>query len=202
MEIRANTIPGITALKVSVVGLAFNLLVPIVPVVGKGDCGTTPSTRLTTDVVGQLPPTRRRNGLALTRGTVVSQRTTTPRLLRARTRSWTRRRRSNSNNNSHYNRKQLTNQSAARRRTRTRNPEHETESPQQNRARRPVLLRASGQSGTLVVRFLCFGVVPPVLYDVPYERYTYVYGTARPHAFATCSLSPVHLHLWWIKCRV
>jgi hypothetical protein len=68
---------GITALKVSVVGLAFNLLVPIVPVAGRGDRGTTPSTRLTTDVVGQLPPTGRRDGLALTRGTVVSQQTTT-----------------------------------------------------------------------------------------------------------------------------
>ena len=193
---------GIIALKVSVVGLVFNLLVPIVPAVVRGDRGTTPSTRLTTDVVGQLPPTGRRNALAHTRGTAGSQRTTTPRLLLARTRSWTRRRRSNSNNNSHYNRKQLTNQSAARRRTRTRNPEHETESPQQKLALRPRLLRASGQSGTSVVRFLCFVVVPPVLYDVPYERYTYVYGTARPHAFATCLLSPVHLHPWWIKCRV
>ena len=148
-------IHGTIALKVSVVGLAFNLLVPIVPAVVRGGRGTMLSTRLTTDVVGQLTPTEKKSALALTRGTVESQQTTTPRLLLAPTRSWTRRRRGNRNNNSHYHRKQLTNKSAARRRTRKRNPEHETESPRQKLALRPRLLRASGQSGTSVVRFLC-----------------------------------------------
>ena len=103
METRASLILGIIALKVFVVGLVFNLLVLIVLVAARVDRGTMQSTRLTTDDVGQLPPTVRKSGLALTHVTAESRLTTTPRLQRALTRSWTRRRRNN--NNSHYSNK-------------------------------------------------------------------------------------------------
>ena len=73
VETRVNLIRGIIALKVFVVGLVFNRLVLIVLAVVRADRGTMQSTRLTTDVVGQLPPTGRKSELALTRGTAESQ---------------------------------------------------------------------------------------------------------------------------------
>ena len=103
METGVNLIRGIIALKVFVVGLVSNLLVLIVLVAVRVDRGTTQSTRLTTDVVGQLPPTVRKSGLALTHGMAESRLTTTPRLQQALTRGWTRRR--CNNNNSHYSNK-------------------------------------------------------------------------------------------------
>ena len=104
METTVNLIRGIIALKAFVVGLVFNLLVLIVLAVVRADHGTMPSTRLTTDVVGQLPPTVRKSGLALTHVMAESRLTTTPRLQQALTRGWTRRR-CNNNNNSHYSNK-------------------------------------------------------------------------------------------------
>ena len=101
--IRVNLTLGIVVLKVFAVGLVFNLLVLIALVAVRADRGTTQSTRLTTDVVGQLPPIGRRSGLALTHVTAEARLTPTPRLQRALNRSWTRRRRNN--NNSHYSNK-------------------------------------------------------------------------------------------------
>lgn len=103
METRASLILGIIALKVFVVGLVFNLLVLIVLVAVRVDRGIMQSTRLTIDVVGQLPPTVRKSGLALTHVMAESRLTTTPRLQQALTRGWTRRR--CNNNNSHYSNK-------------------------------------------------------------------------------------------------
>ena len=99
METRVNLIRGIIALKVFAVGLVFNLLVLIALAAVKADRGTTQSTHLTTNVVGQLHPTGRKSGPVLTPVTAESRPTTTPRLLLSPTRGWMRRKRSNRNNN-------------------------------------------------------------------------------------------------------